>query len=179
MLGIQLLWQAFLILPIFLSLLPGFLSTGVGRAGRCVGVTLIVVALRRRAVVTLYSPFAQLRELKLLDRHCIPTMEVMLLVLWLTIADFRDFLFFLLYVVFIPFRRRDRIHFQEGKELDRDESNRRKTRTKNEQRTLIYFSFSLSFSADRNALHCELHYLTVESAHTTNLFEHLETDSGS
>lgn len=72
-------------LPLFLSLLPGYLSTGVGRAGRRVGVTVIVVALRWRAVVTLYSPFAQLRELKLLDRHCTPTMEVMSLVFWRSI----------------------------------------------------------------------------------------------
>lgn len=76
--------------------MPGFLSTGVGRAGRRVGVTVIVVALRRRAVVTLYSPFAQLRELKLLDRHCTPTMEVMSLVSCLIIVV-RDFVFFLFF----------------------------------------------------------------------------------
>lgn len=95
--------------------MPGFLSTGVGRAGGRVGVTVIVVALRRRAVVTLYSPFAQLRELKLLDRHCTPTMEVMSLVSWLIIVvrDFVLFSFFFSFLCFIvsliPFRRRDRI----------------------------------------------------------------------
>lgn len=77
--------------PCFLD--PGFLSAGVGRAGRRVGVTVIVVALRRRAVVTLYSSSAQLRELKLLDRHCIPTIEVMSLVSWL-ITDAHDILYF-------------------------------------------------------------------------------------
>ena len=79
------------LLPLFLS--QARLSTGIGCAGRCIGVTLIVVALRRRAVVTLYSPFAQLRELKLLDRHCTPTIEVILLILWLIIA-IRNFVFF-------------------------------------------------------------------------------------
>lgn len=81
---------------------PGFLSAGVGRAGRRVGVTLIVVALRRRAVVTLYSPFAQLRELKLLDRHCTPTIEVMSLVSW-PIIDARDILYFCLFFSFVFF----------------------------------------------------------------------------
>lgn len=101
-------------LPLFLSLLPGYLSTGVGRAGRRVGVTVIVVALRRRAVVTLYSPFAQLRELKLLDRHCTPTMEVMSLVFWLINRRFAISFFFILFlftlrISLIPSRRRDRI----------------------------------------------------------------------
>lgn len=52
--------------------------TGVGRAGRGFGVTVIVVALRRRTIVALYSSFPQLCELKLLDRNCIPTIEVVI-----------------------------------------------------------------------------------------------------
>jgi len=83
---------------------PGFRSASVGCAGRCVGVTLIVVALRRRAVVTLYSPFAQLRELKLLDRHCTPTIEVMSLVAWLLLSLlFAIFYFLILFFFFFFF----------------------------------------------------------------------------
>lgn len=52
--------------------------TRIRRAGRSVGVTVIVVALRRRTIVALYSSFPQLRELKLLNRHCTPTIEVVI-----------------------------------------------------------------------------------------------------
>jgi len=137
---------------------PGFRSASVGCAGRCVGVTLIVVALRRRAVVTLYSPFAQLRELKLLDRHCTPTIEVMSLVSWLLLSllfaiSYFLILFFFLFSFFF-FNKKD------GIPLDRDVCTRVRVHVnpqcvekgKNEEHSYISVGQPRRFTI--NASHC-------------------------